>query len=322
MQQWLISGTIATCISLVVYTSIYIYYRQSFFGMSVWDKLTYLISHVPDDRSAAWPHICAGVLFCAGVCLIGGTMIAGLPFVVKKFDQHATALTAGSLIFGVLISVISFWTLWQTKRIEQLQGANITGFKNLVAAITHEIERVNRDFLDHGNRASVGHRVLLATTNPYFGLLSFPDTIEERRFANAMCDAAKNVRSSANGNRKFQMRILCANADHVHSFNDDFFKKAEPAQSEDERKQATKTADERTEKFVSDLETYAADQVVKRQSAIPMLQFAVVGNVVFEFILLEPRTGASTGIAGARKIEDRLVCDRFCKHLDLLERLS
>lgn len=323
MRAWFFAGAISAIVSLIVYVLLYRCYKDSFLGMSLLDKLMYLVSHVPDDRSPAWPHITAGVLFCGGLCLMAGTAIACLPFVEKNLGQHGTALTAGSLVFGVLISMISFWTLWQTKRIEQLQGINITGFRNLVVVITREIERVNKDFLAHGCRASVNHRIFLATTNPCFGYLSFPHSKEERGFANAMGDAGKNVAASrGKGARTFQMKVLCGEESLVHSFNEAYFKNAEPGLTEEKRTEAVKDADEHTEKFISGLDANAKEAVVKRQKNLPTVQFAVVGNVVLEFILLEPRSGASTGLAGARRIEDRLVCDRFCQQLELLERIG
>src|SRR5258706_9022264 len=113
-----------------------------------------------------------------------------------------------------------------------------------------------------------------------------------------MSDAAKNVRASANGSRKFQMKVLCGDISLVHTFDEDYFKNAEPKFTDTERNNAIQNADKHTEKFISDLDGDAAEVVVKRQKIVPMLQFAVVGNVVFEFIILEPRSGSITGIAG------------------------
>jgi hypothetical protein len=283
-----------------------------------------LVSHLPSDgnvRPSPKKHIIAGVSICMGVCLLVGVGISQLPFVEPHYDAHGTALTAAGLTFGILISVISFWTLWQTKKIESLQGAYTPGFKKLTLDLAVAIEELHGDFVAHGNSASMGHRVILITKNPYFGLLSFFDDAIERRFRTALCTAAEDV-SRSHGTNKFTMVVLCGNKQIFEDFNREFFESKLPNLNKIDRDAKISDANQRTQGLLTELDTKAGEQVVFQGANIPDIQFAIVGHTVFEFILLEPRSGSITGIAGARKIEDGLVCGRFLKQYELIKKLN
>jgi len=227
--------------------------------------------------------------------------------VANRYDAHGTTLTAAGLIFGILIAVISFWTLWQTKRIEHLQGANIDGFRMLTVSITESIEKLTDNFEKHGKKASSHHRIFFLTTNPHFGGLSFPLTSEQEDFERAFLKAA----DFASADPKFDVSVLCGSPTTIKTFNENWLTK----NGMQDRLEDTTAI---VERFIRELNEHAKREVVIRKNDISDMQFAIVGNTVFEFILYIPEHGGPTGIAGARKIEDGLVCRRFSHHFKVL----
>lgn len=324
MIAWQILSVLCLGVGALTYANLWNTNKERLKLLPPWEIIVALVSHVPSDangRASAKKHILAGVSVCMGVCLLVGVGISQLPFVTPHYDAHGTALTAAGLTFGILISVISFWTLWQTKKIESLQGAYTPGFKKLTLDLAVALTELHYDFLKHGSSASMGHRVIFITKNPYFGLLSFFNDDIERQFRTALCTAAEDV-SRSQGTNKFTLIVLCGNKQIIESFNKEFFEKRFPSLNQADRDAKITHANEKTQELLTELNTKAGTQVVFQGVDIPDIQFAIIGHKVFEFILLEPRAGSTTGIAGARKIEDGLVCSRFLKQYELIKKLN
>jgi hypothetical protein len=354
MKGWLLLGLGSLAISLVIYWCIYWNSRVLLRRLNIRDLISDLISHVPKDDSPAWPHILAGVFACLGTCLLAGFFVASLLSKSQNVNSHGIALTSGELVFAVLISGISFWTLCQTKRIELIQGSNIDGFRGLIQALTEEIEFVNNDFSRY-KRARIHHRIYLVTTNPYFGLLSFGrDDTDTARFENALRQAARHVESTKAlcEEERFKIEILCGAEETIRRFHETFYRsrehrafspngdpseqatdqqngitsvpQSEQLPQEDERStnhdREIADATTRTTKFITDLDTEAEKQICFLAKHVPKTQFAIIGNVVFEFILETP--GLQTEIHKARLIREKIVCDRFVETFAMLRRLG
>jgi hypothetical protein len=322
MIFWIDLGLCLLLAALVTYIMIFLYHRESLRGMTIKTKIAYLISRVPDEDSSAWPHVLAGVLACLGFCLLIGSVVATMSFVSADFNRHSTALTAGSLVFAVLISAVSFWTLWQTKKIEQLQGSNIENFRELMEAMVRDMEAINTDFIANNSRAREHHRIYLVTTNPLFGKLSFPSARVTQQFEDAMRhNAAHAGRSGDNGrdNSGFSMEILCGNADAIRIFHRTFFRgKGEELAAADDH-QVVRACEE-TERVIRSLNEASGSVIVHRAARVPKTQFAIIGNIVYEFILDAP--GFQSEVHRARRIGDRVACERFLETFKLLRDLS
>ncbi|PYS25140.1 MAG: hypothetical protein DMF72_02575, partial [Acidobacteria bacterium] len=194
-------------------------------------------------------------------------------------------------------------------------------FQALIIGITEQIKLVNADFQSHNFNAREYHRVLIVTTNPRFGLLSFPDKEFTRDFAHAMQDAADNVKISRRGNadNKFMLEILCGDEETLNQFHQTFYKATDVGDNR------VKDATDATKDFIDDLGHRALgkpghDGIVFEVNEILKTQFAVVGNVVFEFMMETP--GLQTEIHQTRRIREKVVCDRFRDLFDLLKQLS
>ncbi len=324
MIYWLVAGIACFGIGLIIYARLLGENKNKLKLLPVWERVVALVSYIDSDsynRPTAKKHIIAGVSVCIGLCLLIGVGVSELPFVTCDYGAHGTVLTAAGLTFGILISVISFWTLWQTKKIENLQGAYIPGFKKLAEDLAVAIKKVNEHFVNNGCSASEGHRLIFITINPYFGVLSFLNDPIEVSFREALRAAAENV-SRSQGSTKFSMAILCGSISTIENFNRCFFQSKFPSMANADRVAKILDANKRTFAFLDELNIKAGTQVVFQGEHIPDLQFAIVGNSVFEFFLLEPRTGSITGIAGARKIEDGLVCMRFLKQYEVFKKFN
>lgn len=306
--KWLWFGAGLVIVGGALYSCIFVRHRLAFRGLSRWNVLSNLVSQAPSDDARAYPHVLAGVLTCTGGCLLLGAWIGSMTFVRNNFSYHGTALTSSGLVFGVLISFISFWTLCQTKRIERLQGYEIEGFERLTELMAEQLDKINREFRDSHMEANRYHRFYLATTNPYFGVLSFPNSHATSDFRSAVLDAANNVELS--GHRPFELRLICGTNAAMEEMSRQFFNQSLAYRGKDAIQQECERANSATDKFLKDIENHAPGTIV-RSNFIPEIQFAIIGNTVYEFILLEPRPGGGTSIAGARRIEDGVVSERF-----------
>jgi hypothetical protein len=322
---WIIIGLIFFACGVYVYRKIAGENKDRLALLSRREKLAALFSYVPTDpsiRPTPVKHIVAGVLAFIGLSLFVGGLLSHL-VVHPNYNEHSAALSLAGMIFALLLSGLSFWTLWQTKKIESLQGAHISGFKKLTSDLADAIKDVHDDFVRHGCSASSHHRVIFVTNNPYFGVLSFFNDPVEIKFREALTNVAHDV-SRSMGSTKFTLMVLCGNEPTIEKFNKEFFENKSPQENQQDREAEIRKANQSTEEFLSKLtgEAEGNATVVFRGADIPDIQFAIIGNTVFEFILLEPRPGSITGIAGARKIDDALVCNRFLEHFKIFKKLN
>jgi hypothetical protein len=316
---WLLVGLGLCTIGIAIYCGVYLKKEKAFAGLSTLQTVLHLISNVPDDNSQAWPHIVAGVLTTLGLCLIASGTIVSLPFVAEDRNTVGLALTAGGLAFGVLISSISFWTLWQTRRIEQLQGARLEGFPSLIEIVASELDNLVSDLRLNNWKPRAHHRVYLVTKNPFFGRLSFPTEKFTERYTDALGHVATAVNLAKNTGavHDFDVQFLCGDSEALNEFHSMYFPSSDPLKRfSDEALAATAE----TESLLEDLKKKAGGKdITKRIHNVPETQFAVVGSVVFEFIL-ESR-GSQAEVHSCRRIRDQVVCDRFVDTFKLLKLL-
>lgn len=264
------------------------------------DRLAALVSHLPDDSSKAWPHVTGGVLGCTGFALL----IAAVWDSFAVLGYHLT-LEISNLFFALLVAFVAFWTLWQTKRIEQNQAVEMFGFKGLIGQITKEIAALMTEVFAHPVAKFPRFRILLITTNPYFGQLSYPGEKSTDDFANSMRTASK--RAAANSMR---FEILCGSASALASFHEAYFKKN--GMTEPDKAQA---ATSESLEFISELKGATIHQVRR----VPKIQFAVIGNVVLEFIL--DSSEGHTDIQRYKRTHEKVVADRYEAFFEELTQL-
>ena len=312
------SGAFCILIGLVGYNWLYWQARADLSGLTFRETLGQLFSHLPDDSSAAWPHILSGVSLAVGVSLVGGFALEGF---AAQFDSRVPtgigATLAGS-IFGAEIGAVAFWTLWQTKRIERGQGVMVLGFSALITAMSREMNSLWNEIEQSQWIPQSHHRFLLVTTNPWFGMLSHPSataTIEFKEKLARLALATQNCRAT-NG-PPFRFGILMGNPERVRAFHENYFTHLT---DEAARSDAVDTADKKLDGFVRELvQAGAYDSDIMRKASVPAFQFAVIGGVVFEFIL--DTVDGATEVRRARILRERLLCERFVQTYGVLREL-
>jgi len=321
MTMWMNIGIIFLVIAAATFGVVFLINRDALIGYRWSQKLSLLLTHIPDADAAAWPHVFGGVSLFLGICLLVGAAVANMSFVVADFNRHSAALTAGGFAFAVMVSVVSFLTLGQTKKIEQAQGANIDGFRDLIRKIHRDLKAVNDDFLTNNFRAREHHRVFLITSNPFLGRLSYPTDPIAGEFSDALRHSAECVghAPAALGRDTFTFEVICGNPDVIRQFHREFYRGPGGTLAPEDDPQV-KTASEMAERLIAELNTAAGKTIVHRVPRVPKTQFSVVGNVVYEFILETP--GFHSEVHRARRIGDKVVCDRFLETFHLLKELA
>src|SRR5205085_3425207 len=130
-------------------------------------------------------------------------------------------------------------------------------------------------------------RVYLVTNNPYFGVNSYPGKKVTLKYKNVFDELADRLtvlsrtRSNHPTFQGFKFKVICADAENIAKFNAHYY----TAETQD----AKLDADSSTEEFILHLSTAGGEgSFLRIPRAIADVQFAVIGDVVFEFILSAP----------------------------------
>lgn len=283
-----------------------------------------LIAHVPD--ASAGHHIAAGVLLFSGLSLLAGAGYSQL--FCSKLDWNSYLATSSGLMLGFFTLILSFWTLWQTKRLERLQGERIDRFDSLIKIIGKEIEDMIARYLQGHDRSSDLFRVCIVTNNPYFGVITYPNgdvTIAFSATMNNLCKHIQNYRvkkakkSRLATDKGFRLRIVCADSVNLSTFNKQYFDAADGQAGLEE-------VNKQSESFLGEIcSLLGAECVTRLPIVLPDVQFVIVGNVVYEFVLEAPEDqnqDRGTNICHTRRVEDQALADRYERHMSFFESLA
>jgi hypothetical protein len=307
---WLIAWA-TTFLGLFLYYRIYriLPDRSGFFG-----EIPRLIAGVSASTVKARQHIWAGAFLFAGLSLIVGMGTAD--FFPDHADIRSFKSTNAGLVLGILTLFLALWTLYQTKRLERLQGEGIKGFDTLVGAVRKEIDSLIQRWDDSRDRSSDVFRLYMITNNPYFGVNSYPGKPVSLDYASSLKKLAERVKTQRlkTKENEFKFRIICADKVTIDIFN---------ANYEDRGTYDKATRNQESEALIQDLIEFLGDDAFYRlPHVIPAVQFIVVGDVVFEFILESPDSKASrargSDIIHTTRIDDRLVAERFERYIEFL----
>jgi len=296
-------------------------------------NLEYYIAYVPSDDSKAAHHIVAGVCTSIGFCIVLGICIAAVVIYRDHggIDFHHIIFESAGLVFAFLISGISFWTLWQTKKIEHLQGFNVTDLTSLLKLLNKEVNRIAADYdSKHHKKALDYHRFFLITANPFLGILSYPDDDDTNSFLGSLnrLKTIKVIEKSNQNTDKFKFEIICANKENMKDFHLDFYSKREINQNKfetvenielpKETKEKIENANVITENLLEEF-AYDSHSIVTRVNSVPKFpQFAIIGNTVFEFTL--ETTSPFTEVTETHIVVDRKRADMYEETFKLLKK--
>lgn len=304
---WL--GLACGVVSLSVYALLYWRNRRDLRALRPAHRLVAVLAHLPNSSAGPWPHIVAGVL---GITSLSSLVALGLNHRLFDPSQDDFTLELTNFIFGILLASTSIWTLWQTKRIETNQGVELLGFRGFVGHLSKEMTFLRKNFRERSAKAFTHDRFLLITTNPMFGQLSFPHADEAEDYSNALV----NLAHCHAADPMFKMEILCGTREELDRFHAKYLGLNPDSLSDDQRKKVEKLT-AAVEAKIEHLNREAQNIVVKRCMRIPHVQFAVVGNTVFDFVL-ESGDG-HTEVHRVRMSAEKMIADRFEEFFRVIE---
>lgn len=266
-------------------------------------KIADIVSHLPRDVTPAWPHVLGGVTFFSGASLA----LAGSVAHAFALGRHYAMEFAGFL-FAAAIAVISFYTLWQTRRIDLRIGTEIETFRALVEKLTRDARKLyDASFDGNGTFTNAQLRFLLVTKNPLFGQLTFPGEKITEDFKNALVELATRVPQGVS------LGIVCADEPTLTAFHEQYFKdKGASAATK------TENANSETTAFLDEITRKAGRCVIRRVTDVPPIQFAVIGNRTYEFFL--ETTDGSTDIQRSQQIDEGRTARRFAEFFEQLSK--
>ena len=273
-------------------------------------RIAWVVSHIPNVPP--YMNILVVLLGFSGISLIGGFVWTRLFDV--NLDVSSYAMTCAGMTLGVVTLILTTWTLHQTRRLEILKGDTIQHFGILVKRLTEDISLLEETYKASVDKDLDRFRLIIVTNNPYFGVLSFARSERDKEiakdFKNAIGSYAEHLEKDDN-----KVKVICTTDEEMKKFEKPYFSDSE----EDERE----TARIETTRFLTTLKESLGDNAIVRcPLRISDAQYAVIGDVVYEF-LLKPAGNKSriTDIDKVVRIEDRDVADRFQRFSEFLVEL-
>jgi len=295
---------------LAAYWALLFRYKTAFeylpFNTAIFD----LISHLPDAKSGPSLHVMGTVLFVSGACIF--LALISSDFLTSGPQLLSTVFAVGSILLSIAFSVISMGTLWQTRRIDFQAGYKIADFHDLIAAANKEIEKVLASYRSYDFTAQPFHCFYLVTTQPFFGMVSYPASEETANFKTHLQLLAEYTKKPS----PFSTNMICGDESAIKKLHQDMINRL---RLQDGVKRAKiEEYDREAEDGIQKLEAAAAKGVVTRQAEVPPVQFMIIGSRLFEFTL--ESSGPQSEIFNTQVITDTRYSTAYMKMFDILKR--
>lgn len=317
-------------VGMLTYFYLYSTYRVLREDKTTSEAIIDIISHVPEAGARPGPHILAGVSLVCGVSLSLAAMISDIVAPAKEFVAYLVSLS--SLMIAAAFSSISMWTLWQARRLEFQAGYKIHDFYQLISKLNCELELLLSSLRGHYQMKSQPfHRVYLITTQPFLGMLSYPNSDATNKFKGLVHQCAdahyKTVfeYNHKNCDSYFDFHILCGDNTLLKNFHEKFY---DNKSGYDEKKIISLSQE--VEKEIQDINDRAerangVDNRIKkdlgpfhRVKVIPSVQFMVIGNKLFEFTL--EAGNSQSEIFNTQVVHDSRYCESYINNFRLFLR--
>lgn len=302
-----------------VYLHLALKYRFILEHQPTGKSLIDIFSHLPDPSTGPAVHVLGGACAVTGTSLLAATMVADILTPPDQFVANLVSVTG--LFIGIAFSLITLWTLWQTRRIDYQAGYRIHDFYDLIHQLNLEVARLIESFNEvYGGRAQPFHRVYLVTTQPFLGSLSYPNkkaTLRFRQNLRTLVDIRyESLRSKREGKNPgaFEFHVLCGDRQAIREFHKEFCKH-DPA--------ALRKAQESADEVNNDLcaldarfGTIDDPGPFYRVRRVPPVQFMIVGNKLFEFTLEAQKSRSE--IFNTQVVHDTRFCKNYIETFDVL----
>ena len=309
------------------YTFLYRTYRVLREDKTTSEAVIDIISHVPEIGAGPGPHILAGISLVCGFSLLSATIISDI--VAPKGEFIAYLVSLSSLAIAALFSSISMWTLWQARRLEFQAGYKIHDFYHLIASLNKDLEALLFSIREsYQLKAQPFHRVYLITTQPFLGMLSYPNSEASNKFKGLIkqcVDVYYNTVLDYNlGNAKsiFQFHVICGDQDLFKKFHESFFynsgidnEKINNINIEVEKEIEVLNKKVERGNFKGLFESDSDLGPFHRVKAVPTVQFMIIGNKLYEFTL--EAGNSQSEIFNTEVVHDSRYCEAYIKNFEL-----
>lgn len=281
-------------------------FKEFFATKSFRSSLKHYFGHVPEQNDTPWLHLFLLLTVVLSVSAAAGLSIIGE--VRRLPDALALELSIVGFVFTCSSACVTFWTLWQTHRIEYHTGYRIVGFRELIVELTRQLQLMEEQVKTSskaGQRQT--HRVLFIAPQPFFGMLSFG--WNDNLYQNYE-DALSRVAKLRRRHREFVFGIICVDTIGLRTFHKDY----QQGRSQEWLDESVEAA----EKAIVRITEAAGDgcEVFTRYHSTPGTEFVVIGNRVYSFAI-EAVSGQSE-IHETDVKEDRRNADRHARTFKLI----
>ena len=284
-----------------------------------------IISHVPETGAGPGPHILAGISFVCGFSLLMATIISDI--VAPKGEFIAYLVSFSSLAIAALFSTISMWTLWQARRLEFQAGYKIHDFYHLITSLNKDLEVLLFSLREsYQLKVQPFHRVYLITTQPFLGMLSYPNSEASNKFKGLLkqcVDVCYDTVLDYNlGNAKsvFEFHIICGDQDLFEKFHTSFYDHS--GVDEKKIKSIILEVENEIEALNDKVNRGNSKNLIKsnlgpfhRVKAVPSVQFMIIGNKLYEFTL--EAGNSHSEIFNTQVVHDSRYCEAYIKNFDI-----
>jgi len=321
----LIFSLILLIIGGFTYTFLYRKYRVLREDKSTSEAVIDIISHVPEIGAGPGPHILAGISLVCGFSLLSSTIISDI--VAPKGEFIAYLVSVSSLSIAAVFSSISMWTLWQARRLEFQAGYKIHDFYHLIINLNKDLEALLVSIRESYHlKAQPFHRVYLITTQPFLGMLSYPNSEASNKFKSLLKQCVDVYYDTIldfnleNAKNIFEFHVLCGDCELFKKFHQSFYQNS----GVDAKKINNINIEVETEidALNKKVKRGNSKDLIKsdlgpfhRMKAVPSVQFMIIGNKLYEFTL--EAGNSQSEIFNTQVVHDSRYCEAYIKNFNL-----
>jgi len=191
-----------------------------------------------------------------------------------------------------------------------LAGHSIYGFDSLMDALTEELNKRRDQIYRSQEVKAEDARFIFLTSNPFFGILSFPAEKRTSDFMFALEGYAKAIKKSENiENESFL--VVCSDKARLEKFNRSYFQDPDGTDKEDFEESV-----EESEKLLYEINRILGPASCQRYgTSMEHMQFAIFGSLVFEFVMKlgKDKHKGHSEIEYTRRIDDQYVARTYAQ---------
>jgi hypothetical protein len=280
-----------------------------------------LISHVPSPNSGPGFHVLAGTSLVGGLSIGLATVLSDIA--VPFSDFTPAVVSTASLLIGLTFSSVSLWTLWQARRLDFQAGYKIHDFHDLIARINRDLTALFESLQGvYQLRAQPYHRVYLVTTQPFLGMLSYPNSTETREFQEHFRTLARltadtiRLHKRGDSSHDLDFQVICGDPLAIKEFHRSFYHQS--ARTPEELAALDDSVEREIQQMSDVIMAAGGTGPFLRTRDVPRVQFMIIGNKLYEFTL-DPGNSV-TEIFNTQVLHDSRYCEAYIQNFSIMKK--